>query len=105
VKITALEGRTPICTLRKETTMSDPKGKKLPTVEQVEELMKEWGKYSVEEFADRFQLDKEVIAATIEYLHQLKRTPNKSSISVIACYRNDQLESIVRCAGAQHGYE
>ena len=85
--------------------MSDPKGKKLPTVEQVEELMKEWGKYSVEEFADRFQLDKEVIAATIEYLHQLKRTPNKSSISVIACYRNDQLESIVRCAGAQHGYE
>ena len=84
--------------------MTDLTGKKLPTVEQVEEIMKEWGKYSAEEFADRFQLDKEVIDATVEYLHKLKRTPNKHAISVMACYRNDQLESIVRCAGAQHGY-
>ena len=85
--------------------MNDLTGKKLPTVEQVEDIMKEWGKYSVEEFANRFRLDKEVIEATVEYLHKLKRTPKKSSISVMACYRNDQLESIVRCAGAQHGYE
>jgi hypothetical protein len=48
--------------------MTDLTGKKLPTVEQVEEIMKEWGKCSVEEFADRFQLDKEVIEATVEYL-------------------------------------
>ena len=41
--------------------MTDLSGKKLPTVEQVEEIMKQWGKYSVEEFADRFELDKEVI--------------------------------------------
>ena len=85
--------------------MTDLTGKKLPTVEQVEDIMKEWGKYSVEEFANRFRLDKEVIEATVEYLHNLKRTSNNSSISVMACYRNDQLESIVRCAGAQHGYE
>ena len=85
--------------------MTNLAGKKLPTVEQVEDIMKEWGKYSVEEFANRFRLDKEVIEATVEYLHKLKRTSNNSSISVMACYRNDQLESIVRCAGAQHGYE
>ncbi|MFH2219220.1 MAG: hypothetical protein ABII68_06125 [Pseudomonadota bacterium] len=84
--------------------MTDLKGKKLPTVEQVEEIMKEWGKYSVEEFADRFQLDKEVIEATAAYLRKLKKTSDKREISVMACYRNDHLESIVRCAGAQHGY-
>jgi hypothetical protein len=84
--------------------MSDLASKKLPTVEQVEEIMKDWGKFSVEEFADRFQLEKEVIEATVEYLHKLKRTSDKRSIPVMACYRNDKLESIVRCAGAQHGY-
>ena len=84
--------------------MTDLSGKKLPTVEQVEEIMKEWGKYSVKEFADRFQLDKEIIEATIEYLGKLKRTSNKRESSVMACYRDDQLESIVRCAGDKHGY-
>ena len=84
--------------------MNDLTDKKLPTVEQVEEIMKEWGKYSVDEFAGRFQLDKEVIEATIEYLHKLKRASNNREISVMACYRNEKLESIVRCAGAQHGY-
>ena len=85
--------------------MSDLASKKLPTVEQVEEIMKDWGKFSVEEFADRFQLEKEVIEATVEYLHKLKRTSDESSIPVMACYRNDELESIVRCAGALHGYK
>ena len=84
--------------------MSDFASKKLPTVEQVEEIMKDWGKFSVEEFAVRFQLEKEVIEATVEYLHKLKRTSDKRSIPVMACYRNDKLESIVRCAGALHGY-
>ena len=84
--------------------MSDLESKKLPTVEQVEEIMKDWGKFSVEEFADRFQLEKEVIEATVEYLHKLKRTSDERSIPVMACYRDDKLESIVRCAGAQHGY-
>ena len=84
--------------------MSDLASKKLPTVEQVEEIMKDWGKFSVEEFAVRFQLEKEVIEATVEYLHKLKRTSDERSIPVMACYRNDKLESIVRCAGARHGY-
>jgi hypothetical protein len=84
--------------------MSDLENKKLPTVEQVEEIMEDWGKFSVEEFAVRFQLEKEVIDATVEYLHKLKRTSDDRSIPVLACYRNDKLESIVRCAGARHGY-
>ena len=84
--------------------MSDLENKKLPTVEQVEEIMIDWGKFSVEEFAVRFQLEKEVIEATVEYLHKLKRTSDERSIPVIACYRNDKLESIVRCAGSRHGY-
>lgn len=84
--------------------MSDLANKKLPTVEQVEEIMKDWGKFSVEEFAIRFQLEKEVIEATIEYLHKLRRTSDEHSIPVMACYRDDKLESIVRCAGAKHGY-
>lgn len=84
--------------------MSDFASKKLPTVEQVEEIMKDWGKFAVEEFAVRFQLEKEVIEATVEYLHKLKRMSDERSIPVMACYRNDKLESIVRCAGARHGY-
>ena len=84
--------------------MADLNGKKLPTVEQVEEIMKDWGQYTIEEFADRFQLDKDIIEATVEYLRQLKRASDKNSIPVMACYRNDQLESIVRCAGTRHGY-
>lgn len=84
--------------------MADLNGKKLPTVEQVEEIMQDWGQYSIEEFADRFQLDKDIIVATVEYLRKLKRKPDDSSIPAVACYRNDQLESIVRCAGTRHGY-
>ncbi len=84
--------------------MSDLAKKKLPSVEQVEEIMRDWGKSSVEEFAVRFQLEKEVIEATIEYLHKLRRTSDERSIPVMACYRDDKLESIVRCAGAKHGY-
>ena len=84
--------------------MTDIKIKKLPTVEQVEEIMKDWRKFSVEQFAVRFQLEKDVIEATVEYLRKLKRTSDEGSIPVMACYRNDKLESIVRCAGSQHGY-
>ena len=84
--------------------MSDLESKKLPTIEQVEEIMKDWGKFTVEEFAVRFQLEKDVIEATVEYLHKLKRMSDERSIPVMACYRNDKLESIVRCAGSRHGY-
>jgi hypothetical protein len=84
--------------------MSDFASKKLPTVEQVEEIMRDWRKFAVEEFAVRFQLEKDVIEATVAYLHNLKRMSDERSIPVMACYRNDKLESIVRCAGAKHGY-
>ena len=84
--------------------MNDLSGKRLPTVEQVEELMKEWGRYSVEEFADRFQLDIEIIEATIKNLRKLKRRSDIHESSVMVCYRNDHLLSIVRCAGEKHGY-
>jgi hypothetical protein len=85
--------------------MSDFASKKLPTVEQVEEIMKDWGKFSVEEFAVRFQLEKVVIEATVEYLQRLKRTSDERSIPIMVCYRDDKLEAIVRCAGARHGYK
>jgi len=78
--------------------------KKLPTVEQVEAIMDDWGKFSVEEFAVRLQLEGEVIEATIEYLRSLKRASDHKSIPVMACYRDDTLESIVRCAGARRGF-
>jgi len=78
--------------------------KKLPTVEQVEAIMDDWGKFSVEEFAVRFQLEAEVIDATIAYLRRLKRTPGHTVLPVMACYRDDTLESIVRCAGARRGF-
>ncbi|MGW8187720.1 MAG: hypothetical protein ACWGNK_10650 [Desulfobacterales bacterium] len=78
--------------------------KKLPTVEQVEAIMDDWGKFSVEEFAVRFQLEAEVIDATIAYLRRLKRTSDHNVLPVMACYRDDTLESIVRCAGARRGF-
>ena len=84
--------------------MTDITSQKLPTVEQVEEIMKDWGKFSVEEFAVRFQLEKDVIEANVKYLRELKRTSDERSIPIMACYRNDKLESIVRCAGSRHGY-
>ena len=84
--------------------MTDIANKELPTVEQVEEIMRDWGEFSVEEFAVRFQLEMDVIEATIAYLRKLKRTSDKGPIFVMACYRNDKLESIIRCAGSRHGY-
>ena len=78
--------------------------KKLPSVEQVEAIMDDWGKFSVEEFAVRFQLEGEVIESAIEYLRSLKRASTHKSIPVMACYRDDTLESIVRCAGARRGF-
>ncbi|MGD8722257.1 MAG: hypothetical protein PVG46_10655, partial [Desulfobacterales bacterium] len=75
--------------------------KKLPSFEQVEAIIDNWGKFSVEEFSARFQLEDEVIESTIEYLRRLKRTSHDNAIPVMACYRDDTLESIVRCAGAR----
>ena len=84
--------------------MNDIDKKMLPSVEQVEFIITEWGKYSVEEFADRFNLPREVIDETIKGLQRLRREDNSQSKPAIVCFRNDTLESIIRCAGSRHGY-
>ena len=84
--------------------MSNLEGKKLPTVEQVETIIAEYGSRSVEEFADRFELEKVVVEATIESLKRLQRISGEETVPAIACYRDDNLDSIIRCAGSKHGY-
>ena len=93
-----------VTVIGKGDSMTDIEGKKLPTVEQVEIIMTEWGKNSVQEFARRLHLEEDVIKATIESLQRLKRMPNVHDTPVLSCYRNDTLDSIVRCAGSRHGY-
>ncbi|HHP7236030.1 MAG TPA: hypothetical protein ACFCUC_15480 [Desulfobacterales bacterium] len=84
--------------------MIEPAGKKLPTVEQVEEIMLNWGKYGIEEFARKFDLEVAVMEATVAYIRKLTRLDGAQRTPVLACFRNDSIESIVRCAGARHGY-
>lgn len=84
--------------------MVDTTGKKLPTVEQVEEIMLNWGKHSIEEFARRFELDREVVEITVACIRRLTRLSGGQRAPTLACFRNDSIETIVRCAGARHGY-
>jgi hypothetical protein len=79
-------------------------GKKLPTVEQVETILEEFGTSSIDEFAERFGLEQVVIEAAIDCLRRLRRMPEGVAAPAIACYRDDTIESIVRCAGSKHGY-
>jgi hypothetical protein len=85
--------------------MKNLDGRKLPTVEQVETIMAEYGKYSIKDFADRFGIEEVVVEATIDSLHRLRRLSDENAMPAIACYRDDTLDSIVRCAGSKHGYE
>lgn len=78
--------------------------RKLPTVEQVETIIRDWGRCSLEDFARRFDLELEVVAAAVGYLRQMQRLSDPASMPAVVCYRDDRLESIVRCAGARHGY-
>lgn len=84
--------------------MTELNNEKLPTVEQVEQIMADWGKFTIDEFAQKFSLKREIVEATITYIRQLKRASDIETIPVMACYRNDNLESIVRCAGSLHRY-
>lgn len=84
--------------------MTELDKEKLPTVEQVEQIMADWGKFTIDEFAQKFSLKREVVEATITYIRQLRRASGIEAIPVMACYRNDNLESIVRCAGSRHRY-
>lgn len=90
--------------LRGSIEMKDLEGKKLPTIEQVEIMIKEWGTCTTEDFSERFELESEVVEATIECLRRLRRVDNRRAVPAIVCYRDDNLESIVRCAGSKHGY-
>ncbi len=78
--------------------------KKLPTVAQVEAIIDNWGSYSIAEFALRFQLDIDVVESTVACLRRLQRISDQDGIPAVACYRDDTLESIVRCAGAKRGF-
>jgi hypothetical protein len=42
--------------------------------------------------------------ATVAYIRKLTRLDGAQRTPVLACFRNDSIESIVRCAGARHGY-
>ena len=85
--------------------MGNLDGKKLPTVEQVETIMAEYGTLSIKAFAERFGIEEVVVEATIDSLHRIHRISAEDAIPAIACYRDDTLDSIVRCAGSKHGYE
>ncbi|MBW2440404.1 MAG: hypothetical protein JRH12_08025 [Deltaproteobacteria bacterium] len=84
--------------------MEDLTGKKLPTVEQVEIIIAEYGTTGIDEIADRFGLEPAVVHATLDCLRRLRRISEGETAPAIACYRDDKLESIVRCAGSKYGY-
>jgi hypothetical protein len=84
--------------------MADLAGKKLPTVEQVETIISGCGTTNVDEIAERFGLEPVVVEATLYCLRRLRRMPEGAAAPAIACYRDDSLESIVRCAGSKYGY-
>lgn len=84
--------------------MSDLAGKKLPTIQEVETIIAEYGSCSIGDFAERFGLEQVVVEATIDCLRRLRRIADGQSIPAIACLRDDRLESIVRCAGSRHGF-
>ena len=84
--------------------MADLTGKKLPTVEQVEQMISGCGITSIDALADHFELEPIVVEATLDCLRRLRRMPEGAEVPAIACYRDDSLESIVRCAGSKYGY-
>jgi hypothetical protein len=84
--------------------MADLTGKKLPTVEQVEKMISGCGITGIEALAEHFGLEPVVVEATLDCLRRLRRIPEGDAVPAIACYRDDSLESIVRCAGSKYGY-
>ncbi len=84
--------------------MADLAGKKLPTVEQVETMITDCSTTPIDVLAERFGLEPTVVEATLDCLRRLRRMPEGAAVPAIACYRNDSIESIVRCAGSKYGY-
>lgn len=84
--------------------MAELAGKKLPTVEQVQTMISGCGTTRIDALAEQFGLEPTVVEATLDCLRRLRRMPEGAAVPAIACYRNDSLESIVRCAGSKYGY-
>ena len=84
--------------------MADLAGKKLPMVEQVETMITDCSTTPIDVLAERFGLEPTVVEATLDCLRRLRRMPEGAAVPAIACYRNDSIESIVRCAGSKYGY-
>jgi hypothetical protein len=84
--------------------MKDLAGKKLPTVEQVETMITDYGTTSIDVLAERFGLEPTVVEATQDCLRRLRRMSEGAAVPAMVCYRDDSLESIVRCAGSKCGY-
>ena len=84
--------------------MEDLAGKKLPTIEQVETMISGCATASIDVLAERFGLEPTVVEATLDCLRRLRRMPEGAAVPAMACYRDDSLESIVRCAGSKYGY-
>ena len=90
--------------LKMVTILSELNNEKLPSVEQVEQIMADWGRFTIDEFAQKFSLKRKVVEATIAHIRQLRRANGVETIPVMTCFRNADLESIVRCAGSRHRY-
>ena len=84
--------------------MADLRGKKLPTVEQVETMISGCSTTNIDALAEQFGLETSVVEATLDCVRRLRRMPEGATVPVMACYRDDSLESIVRCAGSKYGY-
>ena len=84
--------------------MAELAGKKLPTVEQVQTMISGCGTTRIDALAEQLGLEPTVVEATLDCLRRLRRMPEGAAVPAIACYRNDSLESIVRCAGSKYGY-
>jgi len=84
--------------------MADLAGKKLPTIEQVETIITDGGTTGIDILAERLGLEQAIVKATLDCLRRLRRMPEGATVPAIACYRDDSLESIVRCAGSKYGY-
>ena len=84
--------------------MAELAEKKLPTVEQVETMISGCSTTRIDAISEQFGLEPTVVEATLDCLRRLRRMPEGAAVPAIACYRDDSLESIVRCAGSKHGY-
>ena len=81
------------------------KQKRLPTLEQIEEILSTWDCCAPQDLARKFGLDIDVVEETICCLRRLKRSAvDVADLSEFLCPRDCTLEDLVKCVGARHGY-